>query len=100
MPKLADHIYICTCDVSIIVCIVFVQVGELPQVDTLALLPISIKPERSGLLGTGDIVGFKINEAKIVKPDISCSNGIIHGVDSLVSPFLLFRYLVGAFPTP
>lgn len=76
------------------------EVGELPQIDTLALLPVSIKPERSGLLGSGDIIGFKINEARIVKPDISCSNGIIHGVDSLVSPYLLFRYLVGAFPTP
>merc|ERR1711968_6958 len=41
------------------------EVGELPQIDTLALLPVSIKPERSGLLGSGDIIGFKINEARI-----------------------------------
>ena len=47
--------------------LLYIQIGELPQIDTLALLPVSIKPERSGLLGTGDIVGFKINEAKIVK---------------------------------
>ena len=76
------------------------EIEQRKSIDTLALLPVSVKPITSGLLGTGSIKGFKINEAAITKPDISCSNGIIHEVDSILSPYLLFRYLVGAFPTP
>lgn len=68
------------------------------SIDTLALLPVSIKPVRSGLLGAGEVSGFKINEASITRPDVSCSNGIIHEIDYILSPFVLFRYLVGAYP--
>ena len=76
------------------------DVGQRSSLDTLALIPVSIKTVRGGPLGTGDVTGFKINEASITRADISCSNGIIHEVDFILSPFILFRYLVGPFPTP
>lgn len=30
--------------------------------------------------------GFRVNDAKIVKPDIEASNGIVHGIDSVLLP--------------
>ena len=70
------------------------EIYQRPSIDTLALISVSIKPQYGGMLGTGPVTGFKIAEAKITRPDISCENGIIHEVDTLVSPFILFRYLV------
>ena len=60
---------------------------ELKELPTLALMPVSIKPVQ------GDN-NFRLNEASVVRTLEACSNGIVHEVDALLSPFLLFRYLV------
>jgi len=70
------------------------EVGQKKVLDTLALIPVTIRPFGSGLLGSGPATGYTIAEASITRADIACSNGIIHEVDSLISPVLLFRYLV------
>jgi uncharacterized surface protein with fasciclin (FAS1) repeats len=75
------------------------DIEQRSSIDTLALLPVTVKLERSGVLGSGSVAGFKISDASILRADISCSNGIIHEVDSIISPYLLFRYLVGNFPS-
>lgn len=64
------------------------------QIDTLALLSMSVKPKGGGILGLGKGDGFVLNEGSIVSPDIQCCNGVIHEVDSLLNPYLLYRYLV------
>lgn len=63
------------------------DIAQLKEMSTLALLPVSIKPGAGGR-------SFKLNEASVTRTFDSCENGIIHEVDSLVSPFLLFRFLV------
>ena len=63
------------------------DIAELKEMSTLALLPVSVKPGAGGK-------GFKLNEASVTRTFDTCENGIIHEVDGLVSPFLLFRFLV------
>lgn len=70
------------------------EVGQKKTLDTLALIPVTIRPTGGGLLGGGPPTSYTIAEASISRPDIACSNGIIHEVDTLISPVLLFRYLV------
>ena len=72
------------------------------KIMTLALLEINVRPANVG--GLGGILGgskndeaaggIRLNEGIITKPDIQCCNGVIHEVDSLLNPFLYYRYLV------
>ena len=57
--------------------------------------PLLVRPAKSGgLMGFGiKDDGFKINEARIVKT-IEFPNCIIHEVDTLLNPVLLYRFLV------
>ena len=72
---------------------------ETDKIMTLALLEINVRPARGGgLLGGGNkedaAGGIRLNEGIITRPDIQCCNGVIHEVDSLLNPFLYYRYLV------
>ena len=75
---------------------------ETDRIMTLALLEINVRPASGGglggLLGGGNkedaAGGIRLNEGIITRPDIQCCNGVIHEVDSLLNPFLYYRYLV------
>ena len=72
------------------------------KIMTLALLEINVRPINVGgfgrLLGGGKneeaAGGIRLNEGIITKPDIQCCNGVVHEVDSLLNPYLYYRYLV------
>ena len=72
------------------------------KIMTLALLEINVRPINvgglGGLLGGGKneeaAGGIRLNEGIITKPDIQCCNGVVHEVDSLLNPYLYYRYLV------
>lgn len=79
------------------------DISEAEKIMTLALLEINIRPAKAGGIGgmLGDnnraeaaAGGVRLNEGVITTPDIQCCNGVIHEVDSLLNPYLYYRYLV------
>lgn len=47
-----------------------------------------------GMFGVGGKDdGIRINDAKIVK-SVEIGNSIVHSVDAMLSPYLLYRFLV------
>ena len=57
------------------------------EMSTLALLPVTVNLVEAGK-------DFRLNEARVVRELPICSNGKVFEVDSLISPFVLFRFLV------
>ncbi|MEA1984423.1 MAG: fasciclin domain-containing protein [Euryarchaeota archaeon] len=55
------------------------MVEDLESIDSLKVFNGRV------LMITSD-VGILINNIKIVKPDIECSNGVIHAIDSILLP--------------
>jgi len=62
---------------------------------------LNVKPRAGGgILGAGKPepgpagVTFRLNEGEVIKGDIQCINGVIHVVDTLLNPYLFYRYLV------
>ena len=79
------------------------DISEAEKIMTLALLEINIRPAKArgigGMLGDNNRAeaaagGVRLNEGVITTPDIQCCNGVIHEVDSLLNPYLYYRYLV------
>ena len=79
------------------------DITEADKIMTLALLEINVRPAKAagigGLLSDNSRAesaagGVRLNEGVITTPDIQCCNGVIHEVDSLLNPFLYYRYLV------
>jgi len=52
------------------------DVVKLKSADTVAGLPVKIDASS----------GVKVNDAKVVTPDVSCDNGVIHIIDSVLIP--------------
>ncbi|MHB9155853.1 MAG: fasciclin domain-containing protein [Endomicrobiales bacterium] len=46
----------------------------------------SARTLQGGKLSLDSCAGFTVNNARIVKGDIDCGNGIIHGIDTLLLP--------------
>lgn len=68
------------------------KLGELPNEGSV---PLKITPATSGgFFGVGGQAdGFRINQAKITSTEV-CEHCIIHIVDDLLNPYLLYRFLV------
>jgi uncharacterized surface protein with fasciclin (FAS1) repeats len=81
------------------------DMGEVDKIMTLALLEINVRPAQSGMFGgilgsesaeeiANAAGGIRLNDGIITDPDIQCCNGVIHEVNTLLNPFLYYRYLV------
>jgi uncharacterized surface protein with fasciclin (FAS1) repeats len=46
----------------------------------------SAKTAGGGTLKISKLLTLKVNEAKVIKKDIKCSNGVIHVIDSVLMP--------------
>ena len=66
----------------------------------LANIDLVVSPVRSGLFGSGPVSGFKLGPEAQIARSVECADGMLHEVDALLTPYALFRYLVGSFPTP
>jgi uncharacterized surface protein with fasciclin (FAS1) repeats len=81
------------------------DISEADKIMTLALLEINVRPAQSGAFGgmlggesaeeiANAAGGIRLNDGIITDPDIQCCNGVIHEVNTLLNPFLYYRYLV------
>jgi uncharacterized surface protein with fasciclin (FAS1) repeats len=54
------------------------ELGKMPKVANALLKDLTIKKDEDG--------NFKINGALVVTPDVPATNGVIHGIDTLLTP--------------
>jgi len=60
--------------------------GKVLAKDVVGLNGKSVKTVQGGTLKVDTTSGVKIGSATVVKPDIACSNGVIHVIDQVLLP--------------